>query len=64
MKELRKDRLLEDRRNLMRALNDLEAGLIAGVPGDDRHTVRDLLVHRIAEVDRQLGNMANPAYSS
>jgi hypothetical protein len=30
----------------MRALNDLEAGLIAGVPDDDRHTVRDLLVHR------------------
>ena len=64
MKELREDRLQQDRRSLMRALNDLEGGLIAGVPDDDRNTVRDLLVHRIAEIDRQLGEVANQAYSS
>jgi hypothetical protein len=64
MKELREDRLQQDRRSLMRALNDLEAGLIASVPDDDRDTVRDLLIQRIGEIDRQLGNMADQAYSS
>jgi hypothetical protein len=64
MKELREDRLQQDRRSLMRALNDLEAGLIASVPDDDRDTVRDLLIQRIGEIDRQLGNMADQAYPS
>jgi hypothetical protein len=54
MTGFREDRLQQDRRNLRRALNDLEAGLIAGVPDADRDTVRDLLIQRIDEIDRQL----------
>ena len=64
MKELGKDRLQQDRRNLLRALNDLEAGFIGGAPEDDPEIVRDLLIQRIAEIDRKLGEIANQAYSS
>ena len=64
MRELREDRLQQDRRSLMRTLNDLEGGLIVGVPEEDRDTLRDLLIYRLAEIDRQLGEIVNQAYSS
>ena len=64
MKVLGKDRLQQDRRKLVGALNDLEAGFIGGVPEDDPDIVRDLLIQRIAEIDRKLGEIANQAYSS
>ena len=64
MRGLGEDRLQRDRRALMRALNDLEAGMIAGVPDDDPDTVRDLLILRIAKIDRQLREMTTQAYSS
>ena len=58
MKELRKARLRKDRLHLRRALNGIECGDIWGVRPGDRDTIRDLLIVKIANIDRLLENSA------
>jgi hypothetical protein len=54
MQNLGEDRLRKDRQHLKRALHDVESGGFAGLPQGERDTIRDLLILRIAEIDRVL----------
>jgi hypothetical protein len=51
--------LREERQNLKRALDDIEAGEAAGDIKGNREKIKELLMLRIVEIDRLLGDRAN-----
>jgi hypothetical protein len=51
--------LQRDRYHLARALTDIESGRIAGLAECDRNQVRELVILRIADIDRLLASKAN-----
>ena len=55
MKEVDQDHLRKDREHLQRALNDIAAEEAAGLIKGDREAIKELLILRIAEIDRLLG---------
>jgi hypothetical protein len=57
MIESPEDRLTKDRRDLIRALKDVQSGTIVGaLPGEG--VLKELIILRIAEIDRLLGSSA------
>ena len=59
MKELVEDHLRKERQYLVRALKDVEAQEAAGQIKGDRDAIKQLLVLRLAEIDRLLGDRAD-----
>jgi hypothetical protein len=51
-----KDDLQRERKHLMRALKDIEIQEAAGLIKGDREAIKELLILRIANIDRALGN--------
>ena len=55
MRELSEGRRLRDRVRLMRALKDVQSGKARGLLQGEEGAIKELLILRIAEIDRILG---------
>jgi hypothetical protein len=56
MREKPEDRLQKDRRHLLRALQDVQSGTIGGAQPAEFRVLEELILLRIAEIDRLLGD--------
>ena len=59
MTEPRDDRLQRDRRQLVRVLEDVQSGNIAGARPGELGALEDLIILRMSEIDRLLGEELN-----
>jgi hypothetical protein len=57
MRKLRKDHLQRDRHNLTLALQDIRTGKSVGVPSEEVPVIEEMLILRIAQIDRLLGDV-------
>lgn len=55
MRELSEGRRHRDRERLLRALKDVQSGKAPGLFQSEEGAIKDLLILRIAEIDRLLG---------
>jgi hypothetical protein len=58
MKDLSPDRLLRDRKSLIRTLNAVRSGNTAGLLQDEVRPIQEALKLRIENIDRQLRSSA------